>query len=143
MARVKRKTTKKKKKKEGGRKVKSKAKKAKKGEAKKTRKTKVKKTSKIPEVTEEELIQEIAKLLSLGVPEKDIINVMKEAGFLDNEIMDLMSAAKEMYLPSATKHEEEVQYYEPNPWLMIITVGFLLGIAIFAILILLKRFQVI
>ncbi len=110
-----------------------------------SKKKKVKRAKKKPEeaMTEEELIKEIAKLMQLGVKENEVVDVLKEAGFLDNEIVDFISAAKSMYLPSGASTKTRPNYYEPNPWLIIITIGFLLGIAIFAILVVLNAIGVI
>ena len=119
--------------------------KIKKSTSKKKKVKGTKRTKKKPEkaMTEEELIKEIAKLMQLGVKEKEVVDVLKEAGFLDNEIVDFISAAKSMYLPSGASTKTRPNYYEPNPWLIIITIGFLLGIAIFAILVVLNAIGVI
>ncbi len=95
-------------------------------------------------VTEYEIVKEISKLLSVGIPEPQIVGIMKEAGLPNEEIEELMNKAKMIYHPAAVrKRELEPEYYEPNPWLTIITAGILLGIAIFAILVVLHSIKVI
>ncbi len=102
------------------------------------------KKEEIEGVTEYEIVKEISKLLSVGIPEPQIVGIMKEAGLPDDEIEKLMNKAKMIYHPTAVrKRELEPEYYEPNPWLTIITAGVLLGIAIFAILVVLHSAKVI
>ncbi len=83
------------------------------------------------EVDIKDIINETAKLLALGVPKKDIIEVMKDAGLPKAEIDEIMNSAMEIYLSSNPPIEEpKIEYYEPNGWIILITVAVLVFIAI-------------
>ncbi len=122
------------KKKTAGKKKKVKKKPTKK-KPKKVKKQKVKEM-KMDEVTEEELIKEIAHLLHIGVPEKRILEVFEESGIPIKEAKKMIHEAKTIYVPALIKEEGEVAVseYSANPWVVIMTILILVGIAIIALM---------
>ncbi len=104
----------------------------------KTKQKKVKKPKKAKalapteeEVNVDDIINETAKLLNLGVSEKDIKRVMEDAGLRKEEVNEILNEAKQSYLYTNVPSEEPpLEYYEPNGWVIILSVIVLILISI-------------
>jgi hypothetical protein len=94
-------------------------------------------------VTGEELVTEISKLLSLGVPKENVRDILIESGLNRDESDELIGMAMETYHGGGKVEEIEIPHYETNSWLLITTIVVLAILVVIGIWLMLKGFQVI